>query len=369
MKVLGFFHLPAPYLTEFLNQIGKHVELTVIFKEKSNIEREDNWLDYNFTNFKAYFLPKKNKLRFLNGFLKDNYDFFWNCDYSNPNCIYLTTRFKMKKTTVLMHADGGIAIPRSIDPIIRKVMNMADWFTSSGFVCDEYYNYYHVPFNKIFHYKFTSQTNADIQKNKAQLIKREEYRRKFGFHDDEIICFSIGQQIPRKGYDILAKAAAIVKGNVRYIIAGGKCEENVDKIIKDNGIKNIEFIGFKDKDELSEYFVASDIFVLPTRYDIWGLVINEAMSFGLPIISTEKCAAAVQMKGLFDNGLIVPIEDHLALAKAIEELCNNAILRKQYGKRSLDGIQNYTIENMVLDYLVIFKKILGENKYESATNK
>ena len=360
MKILGFFHLPAPYLVEFLNQIGKHIELTVIFKEKVNKEREDSWLDYNFTNFKAYYLPDKHRIKFLNQFLKQDYDLYWNCDYSNPNSIYLTTRFKLKKITVLMHADGGIAIPRTIDPIIRKVMNMADWFTSSGFVCDEYYQYYHVPFNKIYHYKFTSQTNNDICKNKSQLIKREEYRKKLGYQDDEIICFSIGQQIPRKGYDILAKAAALTSNKIRNIIAGGKCEENVAKIIKDNNIKNIEFIGFKTKEELSEYFIASDIFVLPTRYDIWGLVINEAMSFGLPIISTEKCAAAVQMQGLFDNGIIVPIEDHVALANAIDKLSKDENLRKVYAKRSLDGIQNYTIENMVLDYLVIFNKILGD---------
>ena len=360
MKILMFQHLPTPYLTEFLNQIGKHIDLTVIFKEKKNQEREDSWLDYNFTNFKAYYLPDKKRIKFLNQFLKEDYDLYWNCDYSNPNSIYLTTRFKLKKITVLMHADGGIAIPRSIDPIIRKVMNMADWFTSSGFVCDEYYQYYHVPFNKIYHYKFTSQTNDDIYKNKAQLIKREECRKKLGYQDDEIICFSIGQQIPRKGYDILAKAAALTSKNIRYIIAGGKCEENVAKIIKDNNIKNIEFIGFKTKEELSEFFIASDIFVLPTRYDIWGLVINEAMSFGLPIISTEKCAAAVQMQGLFDNGIIVPIEDHIALANAIDKLSKDENLRKVYARRSLEGIQNYTIENMVLDYLVIFIKILGD---------
>ena len=129
-----------------------------------------------------------------------------------------------------------------------------------------------------------------------------------------------------------------------------------------DNIQNIEFIGFKTKEELSEYFVASDIFVLPTRYDIWGLVINEAMSFGLPIISTEKCAAAVQMQGLFDNGIIVPIEDHISLANAIDKLSKDEKLRKLYGKRSLDGIQNYTIENMVLDYLNIFEKINYDKK-------
>ena len=365
MKVLMFQHLPAPYLVEFLNGIGKYIELTVIFKEKRNKEREDSWLDYNFLHFKAYFLPENNRISFLNGILKDKYDLYWNCDYSNPYSIYLTFRFKLKHTTVLMHADGGIAIPRNYDFLISKVMNMADYFASSGKVCDRYYDYYHVPKDKRLYYRFTSQNQEDITNNQLMFENRNIYRNELGLND-EIVVFSVGQMIPRKGYDILAKACKYLNSKVKIIIAGGYPEDNVKQIIEENHITNMKFIGFKKKDELAKYFAASDIFVLPTRYDIWGLVINESMSFGLPIISTDKCAAADELINIFDNGIIVPIEDEKQLAKAIDTLANDKNLRLRYGKNSLNGIKDYTIENMIKDYLVIFDKV---KKDESTADK
>ena len=90
------------------------------------------------------------------------------------------------------------------------------------------------------------------------------------------------------------------------------------------------------------------------------------MSFGLPIISTDKCAAADELINIFDNGIIVPIEDEKQLAKAIDTLANDKNLRLRYGRNSLNGIKDYTIENMIKDYLVIFDKV---KKDESTADK
>lgn len=353
-----FNHLPAPYLVEFLNLMGNEIELTVIFKDKTSFDRENSWLDYGFKTFEAHFLPKSffARVKFMLQVMSSNYDLFWNADYSKLECIILTFWYRLNRKTVLMHADGGIPIPRAIDPLIRFIMKRANYFASSGSECDKYYDYYHVDKAKRYEYKFTSQTSADVLSAKEMLKQRQQLRAKYGVENKKIL-FSIGQQIPRKGYDVLVKAFKDMPENVILYIAGGAPEANVQKIIDEEGITNIEFIGFKTKEELAEYFTIADIFVLPTRYDIWGLVINEAMAYGLPIISTEKCAAAVQFKQLADNGIIVPIEDVDALNNAMKELVLNETKCTIYGENSLNVIQDYTIENMVKDYVEIFSAI------------
>lgn len=82
-------------------------------------------------------------------------------------------------------------------------------------------------------------------------------------------------------------------------------------------LTNVHFIDFMPKKELADYYRAADIFVLPTREDIWGLVINEAMAYGLPVVTTEKCVAGVEMVCEGHNGYIVPVENTDALKKAI----------------------------------------------------
>ena len=72
---------------------------------------------------------------------------------------------------------------------------------------------------------------------------------------------------------------------------------------------------FMRKDQLKEYFLISDLFILPTKEDIWGLVMNEAMGYGLPVITTDKCIAGVELITDEINGYIVPIN-------YVEELSN-----------------------------------------------
>lgn len=369
MKVLMFNHLPAPYLVEFLNQMGHEIELTVIFKDATSLERENSWLNYQYKTFKADYLPKSifKRLPFMWKYMMGDYDLFWNADYSKFECMMLTFWYKLRNKIVLMHADGGIPIPRRIDPIIRFVMKQAHFFASSGVECDKYYAYYHIDSKKIVHYRFTSQTKEDLLTNQKYHEQRKQYRHELGM-GDELVLFSVGQQVPRKGYDVLIEAMKSVPKNVKLTIAGGSPEAHVQKMVEEFELDNVSFVGFKDKNELNKYYAACDIFVLPTRYDIWGLVINEAMSFALPIISTEKCAAAVQFVNEFHNGIIVPIEDSSSLSDAIHQLVSNPSLRESYAKSSMEAIQEYTIENMVSDYVLIFNEIQGRMNNENSAN-
>ena len=95
------------------------------------------------------------------------------------------------------------------------------------------------------------------------------------------------------------------------------------------------------------------MFVLPTREDIWGLVINEAMANGLPVITTDKCNAGLAMVS-DKNGAIVPVDSIDSLASSLKHILSDDNKRLQMGKESLNVIRNYTIENMA----VVHKKIL-----------
>ena len=82
---------------------------------------------------------------------------------------------------------------------------------------------------------------------------------------------------------------------VGTILIGGSPNSTYLELAQYYRPKHLYFEGFKGKKELAKYFQAADLFVLPTREDIWGLVINEAMAYGLPIITTNKCIAGLAL--------------------------------------------------------------------------
>ena len=92
--------------------------------------------------------------------------------------------------------------------------------------------------------------------------------------------------------------------------------------------------------------------MLPTWSDVWGLVINEAMAYGLPIVTTDRCVAGVELVENGVNGYIVPARDRDALTEAV-----NRVLAEDYrtmGKAYLEKIRPYTIENMAKAHMEIF---------------
>lgn len=354
IKVCWITNAPSPYKVDLMNLLSDELEITVLFEDREDQEnsREKSWYGKNF-KFNAEYLGYTANFKLLKKLAKD-YDCLINGDYSKPICMIATELFRAYKKLVIMQVDGGIAQDRGfiLNKLMSLIMQRNHVFLSSGKETDKYLFYYGVKNDQIFHYHFSSYFKKDIENN----IKLKEDKKKLK-QDDKIIIFSVGQQIHRKGYDVLAKACIDLPSHVKVVIAGGVPDKETAEIIQQYDIQNIEFIGFKSKTELYDYFAVSDIFVLPTRYDIWGLVINEAMSFALPIVSTNKCVAAMEFNSKERNGFIVETENPEQLHIALLKLVKDRNLREEYGKNSLKLIENYSLEQMAEDFLSVIDKM------------
>ena len=108
--------------------------------------------------------------------------------------------------------------------------------------------------------------------------------------------------------------------------------------------------------------MASDLFVLPTRKDVWGLVINEAMCYGLPVITTDKCVSGLELVKDYENGFITPVNDSKNLAEKIRKVMKDNELSAKMSKNNLIKIKKYTIENMAKETMEILESILAERE-------
>lgn len=171
------------------------------------------------------------------------------------------------------------------------------------------------------------------------------------------IAITVGQFIHRKGFDVLLNAwAKCDKEYELYIIGAEPTKEYLD-IKEQLHLENVHFEGFKTKEDLKCYYQAADLFVFPTREDIWGLVVNEAMANGLPVITTDKCVAGLELIKDGENGYIVSAENADELAKRINELLSDDWLQEKMAKNNLRKIRKYTVENMAIEHHRILENI------------
>lgn len=148
--------------------------------------------------------------------------------------------------------------------------------------------------------------------------------------------------------------------DIAIVIIGGKKTEAYNSIIEKDNLKGIYFLDFMQFDDLQKYYMASDIFVLPSRTEVWGLVINEAMSFGLPVIATTNCVAAKSMVKNDWNGNVIEPYDVKALAYQINRILNDNNMLTKMSVNSLKVAKEYTIENMAAIHKRIFDIYIKE---------
>ncbi|MDD3245963.1 MAG: glycosyltransferase family 4 protein [Methanosarcina sp.] len=167
-------------------------------------------------------------------------------------------------------------------------------------------------------------------------------RTKHNLENKKIILF-LGRIVNIKGLDYLIESFSRLEydeTDAFLIIAGeGPERTKYEKLAKERGIKNILFTGRVLKKDISSYYSACDIFVLPSifykqSYEPWGLVINEAMAFSKPVIATNAVGASADMIKNGYNGYVVKEKNVDKLYNSLKNVLANDENMKLMGKNS-----------------------------------
>ena len=122
----------------------------------------------------------------------------------------------------------------------------------------------------------------------------EQFRKRFDLPDFNILF--VGRLAPEKGLPAVFKALHQIQKRgfqVGFVIVGdGPCLSEYEQLVRQLGLSHVVFVGFKQQEELSYYYLGSDVLVLPSHSEPWGLVVNEALTCGLPVLCSKKVGCA-----------------------------------------------------------------------------
>ncbi|MCA0446051.1 MAG: glycosyltransferase family 4 protein [Bacteroidetes bacterium] len=179
--------------------------------------------------------------------------------------------------------------------------------------------------------------------------EKRDWKKENQISSDLPIILFCGKLISKKRPDLLLQASLILKSIPHVILFAGDGEMKAS--LEDFAMKNrlnVRFSGFKNQTELPSIYAGSDIFVLPSTHgETWGLVVNEAMAAGLPVIvsDTTGCSADLVEEG--KNGFTFPDGNAEKLAEVLERLLTNSNIRASFSSESIKKIQAYSIPVIV----------------------
>jgi len=175
-----------------------------------------------------------------------------------------------------------------------------------------------------------------------------------------------GQFIVRKGLDILLQAfIRIAKEcpDVDLVLAGGNPDSPFLKgLIPDNLRDRIEIAGFYQPENLPTLYARADIFVLPSRHDGWGIVVNEALGAGLPVIASDQVGAVHDLIVHGENGYIFPSGDAQKLADYLRLLAESSELRRRFSEASRQRSELFGLEEGVRRWKHVCELVIENNQ-------
>ena len=158
-----------------------------------------------------------------------------------------------------------------------------------------------------------------------------------------------GRLMPEKGvFDLLVAYKSLtpeLRSTVGLILVGdGESEADLRRSAREITPGTIVLPGFTQREELASYYALADALVFPSRSDPWGLVVNEAMACGAPIIASSAAGCVSDLVEDGWNGFVVEPGDVHALSRAMNALANDHEVRQVMRQRSNERIQNYSPE-------------------------
>jgi glycosyltransferase involved in cell wall biosynthesis len=168
-------------------------------------------------------------------------------------------------------------------------------------------------------------TRAFVKEVQEELGRRDELRRTLGL--DGTVFLFVGQLIPRKGVRLLAEAVASLQGEVAsrfsiIFVGDGPDRGAIAEKVAENKNISATFTGFLQPKDLAKYFAISDVFVVPTLEDVWGLALVEASVAGLPQIFSCRAGASRELLSMGCDGCLVDPTDVAALRSALLRYIN-----------------------------------------------
>jgi glycosyltransferase involved in cell wall biosynthesis len=169
--------------------------------------------------------------------------------------------------------------------------------------------------------------------------ERAGLRAAFGLPSDaRLLLFAGDLRSPRKGLDTVLRALSTLPSDVQLVVAGEARRSPYPAVAQQAGLgARVHFVGFRR--DLADVMRACDLFVLPTHYDPFGLVVLEAMACGLPPITTAKAGAAEVITSGVDGVVVDDPDDATTLAERIRELLDDPA-----GRRAMSLAANRTAQ-------------------------
>ena len=364
MRIFWLFNHPAPYKVEFFNRLGLLCDLTVYFERHKEGGRNATFYGKGVKNFHAYFghplilgsinSYSREPIKFLKK--HEEYDLIVLNGWRTITERLCISYCKSHKIPYVFYINGGIIRKNENNikyGIKRHYIAGARFYMAPDERSKEYLLHYGANPGSIALFPYGSVAHDEILSEPYSSSGIAKIRKKVGIAEGRAFV-SAGFFIERKNFEALIQAWSLMPSTDHlYLIGEGKLEKTYARKIEQLHLENVHILPFMDHSNLFRFYRACDAFVFPSKEDIYGHVITEALSQGLPVFSSANVNASIRLIEPGVNGGIVDFDNIEEVAMVLKRP-----IRPETKQACIDSARQFTFENSAKAHEALFQKMV-----------
>jgi len=292
---------------------------------------------------------------------KGRFDAVWVFGYSSLTSLQAIVASAMLRLPVMIRTDSSLFDRRRSKEILlaksiflKLLRPMLTCALSVGKGNTEYWKHYLGRDFPVFTMPYAVDNDFFQGRAREASLRRENLRRELRFEPDRPVVLFASKLLARKrcidlidAWIRLAPAPGVDPPAYLLIVGDGEERANLEARVRASGLSSIRFLGFRNQTELPRLYDLCDLFALPSIHEPWGLIVNEVMNAGRPVVVTDKVGCHPDLVHDGVNGFVYPASDVDALAQCLHRLIEDPALRANMGENSLRIIRQFSFDQDV----------------------
>lgn len=258
------------------------------------------------------------------------------------------------KVPIYFRGDSHLLTKQSaIKNLIRRIYlswiyRNVDYPIAVGSNNTEYYKWVGIKEKNIFFAPHAINESRFVLYTDDLKVKVIEFKSELKIPENHIVFLYTGKFEYRKNLQTLIQAKLNLRDQpcTLLMVGNGPDEEMLKKLASSD--PNIRFVGFMNQSQMPMVYRSSDVFVLPSISETWGLGINEAMNCGLAIIASDKVGSAIDL--ITNNGYIFEAGNSGELSEKMKRLVQNGTILNEMKDNSIANIKDWSINKLVVNF-------------------
>lgn len=331
--------------------------------------------------YRSVFLGKRAKRRTPRGFWSlvcpevwseirsGRYDAVWLHGYAYAAYVLAFFAAKGRRIPVFIRSETHLGLKlagwrrRLRDGVLRIAYRYVDGCLAIGSANADYYSSLGVPGKRIFKVPYTVDNDRFIRAAQLTEFERQVVRQQYGLPADQPVVLYASKFMRRKHPDVVVEAFARLRNEgiraTLFLVGTGELESQLRARVAELGLRDVVFGGFVNQIELPRVYATSDVFVLPAESEPWGLIINEVMCAGLPVVVADEVGCVRDLVRDGFNGRLVRAGDVDSLTSALNEMLSNELVRCEMGRQSLARISDWSYAQCLAGTVAVAKRVMA----------